>query len=123
MIIIYNTKILCQIYLFTDGLDGLLDTKEDFITAELAKQKKKLRDISGVLDNQHQLLRLIVQKMEIKTEADDVDEGIAPSDIRPVSAAGGGGAVPGSGQKSSRWNSPRIRNKLKNSISFSKSLH
>lgn len=38
--------------------------------------------------------------MEIKTEADDVDEGTPMTDIRPASAA-------------TRWTSPRIRKKLR----------
>lgn len=52
--------------------------------------------------------------MEIKTEADDVDEGVAPTDIRPFSAQSTQG---------SRWTSPRIRKKLKYSMSFNKSLN
>lgn len=52
--------------------------------------------------------------MEIKSEADDVDEGVAPADIRPSSAR----SITGS-----RWTSPRIRKKLKYSMSFNKSLN
>lgn len=48
--------------------------------------------------------------MEIKTEADDVDEGDATSDIRPASST------------QSRWTSPRIRKKLKTAMSFNKSI-
>lgn len=40
----------------------VLDTSsDDFIAEEIDKQKRKLRDISIALDQQHQLLRLIVQ--------------------------------------------------------------
>lgn len=46
--------------------------------------------------------------MEIKTEADDVDEGVSPHDLKPVLGAG------------NRWTSPRVRKKLKSVISFSK---
>lgn len=50
---------------FTDegkaGLDMVLDTNEDFIINEIDKQKRKLREISLALEQQHQLLRLIVQ--------------------------------------------------------------
>ena len=42
--------------------------------------------------------------MEIKTEADDVDEGVSPSDTRVVP----------------RWSSPRIRKKLRTASSFNK---
>lgn len=115
---------------FTDegkaGLEIMLDTNEDFMFNEIDKQKRKLREISVALEQQHQLLRLIVQvggkdhlngmssilivppllqKMEIKTEADDVDEGTPMTDImRPTS--GGVGAV-------TRWTSPRNRKKLR----------
>ncbi|KAL4717669.1 hypothetical protein ACJJTC_000818 [Scirpophaga incertulas] len=91
---------------FTDdaGLDLVLESTEDFITAELHKQKRKLRDMSLLIEQQHTLIRLIVQKMEIKTEADDVDEGVSPSDTRVVP----------------RWSSPRIRKKLRTATSFNK---
>lgn len=44
--------------------------------------------------------------MEIKTEADDVDEGVSPNDIKPTSA--------------NKWTSPKIRKKLRTALSFSK---
>lgn len=44
--------------------------------------------------------------MEIKTEADDVDEGVSPNDLNPMSG------------HSSKWTSPRIRKKLKSMVSF-----
>ena len=52
--------------------------------------------------------------MEIKTEADDVDEGVSPSDLRAPSAVSGSPAA-------ARWTSPRIRKKLKHARSFNKS--
>ncbi|XP_030385456.1 transient receptor potential cation channel subfamily A member 1 isoform X3 [Scaptodrosophila lebanonensis] len=90
------------------------DNNDDYINAELERQRRKLRDISRMLEQQHQLVRLIVQKMEIKTEADDVDEGISPNDLRSVVGIGSAG--------SNRWNSPRIRNKLRAALSFNKSM-
>nr|XP_029722327.1 transient receptor potential cation channel subfamily A member 1-like isoform X1 [Aedes albopictus] len=105
---------------FTDeykgGIDFVLDNNEDYVVTELEKQKRKLREISSALDNQHQLLRLIVQKMEIKTEADDVDEGVATSDVKGI------GALRGPGGTTSRWSSPRIRKKLRAAMSFNKSI-
>ncbi|XP_060809510.1 transient receptor potential cation channel subfamily A member 1 [Amyelois transitella] len=91
---------------FTDdaGLDLVLESNEDFITAELDKQKRRLREMSQLLEQQHTLVRLIVQKMEIKTEAGDVDEGVSPSETRVVP----------------RWSSPRIRKKLRTAPSFNK---
>ncbi|KAH8259773.1 hypothetical protein KR026_010148 [Drosophila bipectinata] len=90
------------------------DNNDDYINAELERQRRKLRDISRMLEQQHQLVRLIVQKMEIKTEADDVDEGISPNELRSVVGLGSAGG--------NRWNSPRIRNKLRAALSFNKSM-
>jgi transient receptor potential cation channel subfamily A member 1 len=87
----------------------VLDANEDYISMELDKQKRKLREISVFLEQQQQLLRLIVQKMEIKTEADDVDEG-TPS--RPTSGS----------TNYTRWTSPKIRKKLKSAVSFNRSF-
>lgn len=96
------------------GLEMVLDTNEDYITSEMEKQKKKLKDIYKVIEQQHQLLRLIVQKMEIKTEADDVDEGVSVKDLRPLSAL--------QSDNPTRWTSPKIRKMLRNSMSFNKSI-
>lgn len=52
--------------------------------------------------------------MEIKTEADDVDEGVSPNDLK---SPGGHCMV----TASARWNSPKIRKKLKHAMSFNKS--
>lgn len=91
------------------------ENNDDYINSELEKQKRKLRDIGRILEQQHQLLRLIVQKMEIKTEADDVDEGVSPNDLRATGSNSGNSS-------SSRWTSPRIRNKLRAALSFNKSI-
>lgn len=53
--------------------------------------------------------------MEIKTEADDVDEGVSPNELRAPSA------IASSSGAASRWTSPRIRKKLKHARSFNKS--
>lgn len=40
----------------------VLETQhDDYLTTELEKQKRKLKDIRNIIDQQHQLLRLIVQ--------------------------------------------------------------
>lgn len=49
--------------------------------------------------------------MEIKTEADDVDEGVPPNEFKPNTACITQGT---------RWNSPMIRKKLKHAMSFNK---
>lgn len=46
--------------------------------------------------------------MEIKTEADDVDEGISPNDLNPMNGT------------SNKWTSPKIRKKLRSALSFTK---
>lgn len=43
------------------GLDLVLESSEDYITAELDKQKRRLREMSSLLEQQHTLIRLIVQ--------------------------------------------------------------
>lgn len=49
--------------------------------------------------------------MEIKSEADDVDEGVPLKESRPLSAV--------SSDNPTRWMSPRIRKKLRAVKSFS----
>ncbi|CAK1554642.1 unnamed protein product [Leptosia nina] len=88
------------------SLDIVLESSEDYMAAQLEKQKHRLREINNLLEKQQNLLRLIVQKMEIKTEADDVDEGVTPAESRYAP----------------RWNSPRIRKKLRHGSSFNKSI-
>lgn len=44
--------------------------------------------------------------MEIKTEADDVDEGVSPNDLKPILG------------HASKWTSPKIRKKLRSVVSF-----
>ncbi|XP_060520037.1 transient receptor potential cation channel subfamily A member 1 isoform X2 [Cylas formicarius] len=90
---------------FSEECEIAMDNPEDYVISELDKTKRKLRDISQTLEAQNLLLRLIVQKMEIKTEADDVDEGIS---IKTSTSA-----------RSNKWTSPKIRKKIKSVLSFS----
>lgn len=46
--------------------------------------------------------------MEIKTEEDEVDEGVSPKDFTLTNSL------------NTKWSSPRVRTKLKSSFSFSK---
>ncbi|KAG7157058.1 Transient receptor potential cation channel subfamily A member 1-like 8 [Homarus americanus] len=57
---------------------------EDYLWEQLEGQHRRLRDISSVLDQQTKLLRLIMQKMEIRSEADECDEGVSLEDIVQV---------------------------------------
>ncbi|XP_077480584.1 transient receptor potential cation channel subfamily A member 1b [Stigmatopora argus] len=43
------------------------------LETELRKQKSRLKEMSGALEKQHNLLKLIIQKMEISSEADEHD--------------------------------------------------
>ncbi|XP_077866020.1 transient receptor potential cation channel subfamily A member 1-like [Saccoglossus kowalevskii] len=45
------------------------------VQVELVKQKRKMKEISNQLDKQYEMLRLIVQKMDIRNEDDEQDEG------------------------------------------------
>ncbi|CAL4059404.1 unnamed protein product, partial [Meganyctiphanes norvegica] len=56
--------------------EGPESFQEDILWDELGRQERRLRDISEQLDKQTKLLRLIMQKMEIVSEADDMDEGV-----------------------------------------------
>ncbi|KAA0704824.1 Transient receptor potential cation channel subfamily A member 1 [Triplophysa tibetana] len=48
---------------------------------ELHKQKSRLKEMSCMLDKQHNLLKLIIQKMEITSEADEYD---GPQNLRAL---------------------------------------
>ncbi|GAB0086812.1 transient receptor potential cation channel subfamily A member 1 [Sergentomyia squamirostris] len=110
-------KWFCNPFTEDSGLEMVLDSStEDYMAAEIDKQKRKLREIGTAIEQQHQLLRLIVQKMEIKTEADDVDEGVPANDLRPLSS------VSFTNINTSRWTSPKIRKKLRSAVSFNKNL-
>lgn len=39
----------------------VLDSNEDYVTFEMEKQKRKMKDMTKLMEQQHQLLRLIVQ--------------------------------------------------------------
>ncbi|KAF4531899.1 hypothetical protein B566_EDAN000928 [Ephemera danica] len=85
-----------------------LDCTDELVLEELDKQRRRLREMSVMLEGQHQLLRLIVQKMEIKTEADDVDEGVSPRDMKNGSLS------------LARWTSPRLDKKTRSMLSQSR---
>ncbi|KAK6299485.1 hypothetical protein J4Q44_G00295180 [Coregonus suidteri] len=49
------------------------------VEAELRKQKYRLKEISSVLEKQHDLIKLMIQKMEITSEADEHD---GPTEVK-----------------------------------------
>ncbi|KAK3089349.1 hypothetical protein FSP39_002938 [Pinctada imbricata] len=61
-----------------DGSGCGHESKREYLSLEqeLFKQKTRLKEISSNMEKQYELLRLIVQKMEIHTEADNRDEGL-----------------------------------------------
>ncbi|KAK3541261.1 hypothetical protein QTP86_019188 [Hemibagrus guttatus] len=64
-----------------------LDTQVAYsspLEAELMKQKSRLKQISSALEKQDMLLKLIIQKMDITTEADEND---GPDDFRSITTA------------------------------------
>ncbi len=58
-----------------------------------------MKELSTSMEKQHDLLRLIVQKMEIRTEADDKDTAFGEQDA-PL------------GGESFRWSSPSLNKQL-----------
>ncbi|KAI5734628.1 hypothetical protein M8J77_008902 [Diaphorina citri] len=59
-----------------DAIDMVLESNgNDVFTDEIDKLKRKLNEIQIHLDHQFMFLRLIVHKMDIKTETDERDEG------------------------------------------------
>ncbi|XP_062571452.1 transient receptor potential cation channel subfamily A member 1-like [Saccostrea cucullata] len=72
-----------------------------YLKTELFKQKNRLKEISMNMERNYEMLKLIVQKMEIETEADNHDEGVHTSHsldiINPAS---------------SKWNSDVLKKNL-----------
>jgi NADH:ubiquinone oxidoreductase subunit E len=55
----------------SESSQGIADLREKFDRTQM-----KLKEMSCQLSKQHELLRAIMQKMEIKAEADDKDDGM-----------------------------------------------
>ncbi|VVC25448.1 Ion transport domain,Ankyrin repeat-containing domain,Ankyrin repeat [Cinara cedri] len=91
-----------------DAIEMVLENNENHLADEIYKVKDRLKTISSSLESQQTFLRLIIQKMEIKTEEDEVDEGVSSKEIAF------------STNLNAKWSSPRVRTKLKSSFSFSK---
>ncbi|XP_026809342.1 transient receptor potential cation channel subfamily A member 1 isoform X1 [Rhopalosiphum maidis] len=91
-----------------DAIEMVLENNENHLADEIGKVKDRLKTITSSLENQQTFLRLIIQKMEIKTEEDEVDEGVSAKEMAFTNNING------------KWSSPRVRTKLKTSFSFSK---
>ncbi|XP_013857780.1 transient receptor potential cation channel subfamily A member 1b [Austrofundulus limnaeus] len=66
---------------------------------ELKKQKSRMKEMSSILEKQHNLLKLIIQKMEISSEADEYD---GPVNVRG-SLWPSLGQAKARGRSTSRW--------------------
>jgi len=86
-----------------------------YLYRELNKQKNRMKQISQDLSRHYDMLRLIVQKMEIHTEADEVDEVKCSFQMSPA-----GHSTQRDGQ-SIGWSSPALRQAmLKQALVLSK---
>ncbi|CAG2194102.1 ANKTM1 [Mytilus edulis] len=81
------------------------------LAMELMKQKAKIKQLTSFVEKNHDLLRLIVQKMEIKTEEDQMDEGeVMTKDELQCKAA----------CKNNKWKSTKLQKNVKQSMVVSK---
>lgn len=55
------TKRINENVKFDLGLDMVMESGDDYVVNEIEKTKRKLKDISSILETQQTLLRLIVQ--------------------------------------------------------------
>lgn len=69
------------------------------LETELKKQKLRMKEVSSMLEKQHSLLKLIIQKMEITSEADEYD---GPVTVRGTAWPTLSHVKP-RGQATSRW--------------------
>ncbi|XP_069813573.1 transient receptor potential cation channel subfamily A member 1 isoform X1 [Dendropsophus ebraccatus] len=61
-------------FLTCEGLKAEVPNNDATMEVELWKQKNRLKDLSTVMQKQHELIKLIIQKMEIVSEADEEDQ-------------------------------------------------
>lgn len=73
------------------GGSGVPDNSIQELCLEISRQKRRMKEISRAMEQQLSLMRLVVQKMEIRTENDDMDEGYFENvHDRPLSATAQG---------------------------------
>ena len=56
----------CNLLLLCTGLDMVMENGEDYVIGEIAKTKKKMKDMFSLLETQQQFLRLIVQVLDTR---------------------------------------------------------
>lgn len=81
---------------------------------EFARQRKKIDKLQLALEKQFELVRLVVQKMEIKSEDDGVEDDDSDDEQSPH------GWGPGNWRKSSNWQKTSIINFWKREVSAKK---
>nr|BCR37383.1 transient receptor potential cation channel subfamily A member 1 isoform 277V [Buergeria buergeri] len=64
---------LLKYFIECDGFKVEAPSNDTTMEVELWKQKNRLKDLSTVMQKQHELIKLIIQKMEIVSEAEDED--------------------------------------------------
>nr|BCR37381.1 transient receptor potential cation channel subfamily A member 1 isoform 277V [Buergeria japonica] len=64
---------LLKYFIECDGFKVETPSNDTTMEVELWKQKNRLKDLSTVMQKQHELIKLIIQKMEIVSEAEDED--------------------------------------------------
>ncbi|XP_038622683.1 transient receptor potential cation channel subfamily A member 1 [Tachyglossus aculeatus] len=57
-----------------------LPSADNVLETEVLKQKYRLKDLSSLLEKQHELIKLIIQKMEITSEMEEEDSGVSFQD-------------------------------------------
>lgn len=73
------------------GGGGMPDNSIQELCLEISRQKRRMKEISRAMEQQLSLMRLVVQKMDIRTENDDMDEGYFENvHDRPLSATAQG---------------------------------
>ncbi|KAM4705765.1 transient receptor potential cation channel subfamily A member 1 [Rhinophrynus dorsalis] len=68
-----NSSILTYFLASCDDFKPEVPSNDETMELELWKQKNRLKDLSTVIQKQHELIKLIIQKMEIVSEAEDED--------------------------------------------------
>ncbi|KAK4295471.1 hypothetical protein Pmani_031988 [Petrolisthes manimaculis] len=62
-------------------------SEEEYVWEAMEAQGHRLKEVSTVLDQQTKLLRLIMQKMEIRNEAEEFDEGVSVEGVARQNSA------------------------------------
>ncbi|XP_068090926.1 transient receptor potential cation channel subfamily A member 1 [Hyperolius riggenbachi] len=63
-----------QFFFACEGCRVDVPNNDPVMEVELWKQKNRLKDLTTVMQKQHELIKLIIQKMEIVSEAEDEDQ-------------------------------------------------